>query len=119
MTSDGEERDSDERTMGVGSSTSISAEKIWLQDLYPPRREKTIHRRKDDGGGLKHLELCRKNMAAGPVRPAPRGNDPSPQGRWGWAQAPRSRPKKYGCRTYTPPRRGGSFHLGKDDGGPS
>src|SRR5262245_46868846 len=57
------------RTMGVGSSTSNSAEKIWLQDLYAPRREETIHRRKDDGGGLKHLDLGRKNMAAGPIPP--------------------------------------------------
>src|SRR5262245_66176752 len=56
---------------------NVDREKLWLQDLYPLRRRGTGLRRKDDGVGL---------TISSPV-------------------SSMSIEKKYGCRTYTPPRR--------------
>ena len=56
--------------MGV-NALDIGREKFWLQDLYPARRQETGLRRKDDGGGLKHLDVI---GSSGPISDlGPRG----------------------------------------------
>src|SRR6476620_2899762 len=56
------------------STVSTSAEKLSLQDLYPPHGEETGLRRKDDGGGVNDLgingfDISREIIAAGPIPP--------------------------------------------------
>ena len=70
----GEERDSAKRTMGIGLTSKllkdvdISQKKSSCRTYIPPP-ERNGTPTKDDGGGLEHLDLTRKNVAAGPIPP--------------------------------------------------
>src|SRR5262245_64325674 len=76
----GRKRDSGEGTMGVVSSISTPAGKGY-------RSRSSTHRRKDDGGGLKHLDVGREKIWLQDLHPLSRKRIvPSFNGRWGRPQ---------------------------------
>jgi hypothetical protein len=72
---------------GAQVEMSAPAERISLQDLYPPRRRGTGLRQKDDGGGLTDLgngsDMSEKNYRCKSYTPLPRPQRDSGSGRSG------------------------------------
>jgi hypothetical protein len=95
------------RRGGPHQPMSAAAEKLSLQDLYPPGRRGNVTAIKDDGGIELTRPIIEKLSLQDLYPPWPARNGTPTKGRWGWmiTTALRSRcrrPKNYHCRTYTP-----------------